>query len=133
MTREMGQRMAADASTIQGVARAVVCARDGDVLGATGDPEPQRAAALGSFLSGRGEAMTLGGDLRGLGRVVADSHLREVRVTGANGDVIVVESGQGLRRQQERVDPLQQRRRLLRGRSPLRPGGPPPEGPTAAA
>lgn len=95
MTREMGQRMAADASTIQGVARAVVCARDGDVLGATGDPEPQRAAALGSFLSGRGEAMTLGGDLRGLGRVVADSHLREVRVTGANGDVIVVESGQG--------------------------------------
>ena len=95
MTREMGQRMAADASTIQGVARAVVCARDGDVLGAAGDPEPQRAAALGSFLSGRGEAMTLGGDLRGLGRVVADSHLREVRVTGANGDVIVVESAQG--------------------------------------
>ena len=95
MTREMGQRMAADASTIQGVARAVVCARDGDVLGATGDPEPQRAAALGSFLSGRGEAMALGGDLRGLGRVVADSHLREVRVTGANGDVIVVEGAQG--------------------------------------
>ncbi|MFN8508271.1 MAG: hypothetical protein U0547_11990 [Dehalococcoidia bacterium] len=95
MTREMGQRLAADASTIQGVTRAVVCDRDGSVLGANGDAEPHRAAALGAFLGGRGEAMTQGGDLRGLGRVLSESRLREVRVTGANGDVIVVESGQG--------------------------------------
>lgn len=94
MTREMGQRLAADASTIQGVTRAVVCDRDGGP-GANGDAEPHRAAALGSFLGGRGEAMTQGGDLRGLGRVLSESRLREVRVTGVNGDVIVVESGQG--------------------------------------
>lgn len=95
MTREMGQRLAADASTIQGVTRAVVCDRDGTVLGANGDSEPHRAAALGSFLGGRGEAMTQGGDLRGLGRVLSESRLREVRVTGANGDVIVVEGAEG--------------------------------------
>lgn len=94
MTRDMGQRMAADASTIPGVTRAVVCDRQAAVLGAAGEQEPQRAAALAAFLAGRGEAMTAGGDLRGLGRVVADSQLRQVRVTGADGDVIVLESGE---------------------------------------
>lgn len=90
MNGELANRLTMDLSALAGVTAAVVTSPQGQVLGAAGHQRPAQAAALSAFLAGRAEAGTAGGDLRGLGRVLADSHLEEISFAGQQGEGIVL-------------------------------------------
>ena len=56
------------------------------MAGSSGGADPGKEAALTRFLVQRAEAMTADGDLRGMGRTVAASHLEQITLSDPSGD-----------------------------------------------
>ena len=82
-----------------GVTGAIVCTRDGEILGITGDTtgdQGARDAALATFMVRRAEALTMDGDLRGLGRLVTGSTLRHIVLSGRRESGLCIASGDHL-------------------------------------
>lgn len=76
-----------------GVAGVVICDEQGEILVATeAGSATAREGALATFASRRGEALTLEGDLRGMGKVLAGSQLRHIVWSGPRGDAICLSS-----------------------------------------
>jgi hypothetical protein len=82
MDPAVASRLAAALAAIDGVRSALVCDAQGAALASSGCAEPARAAALASFVALRAEALPVDGDLRGMGRQLAGSHLEHVLVAG---------------------------------------------------
>ena len=78
-----------------GVTGAIVCTRDGEVLGTTGE-QGARDAALATFMVRRAEALTMDGDLRGLGRLVTGSTLRHIVLSCRREGGLCIASGDHL-------------------------------------
>ena len=78
-----------------GVTGAIVCTRDGEVLGTTGE-QGARDAAFATFMVRRAEALTMDGDLRGLGRLVTGSTLRHIVLSGRREAGICIAAGDHL-------------------------------------
>ena len=72
---------------------ALVSSVEGEVLGESGVGEPPRAAALATFIARRAESLSLDGDLRGMGRLLATGHLEHVAISGDAGDALVLAPG----------------------------------------
>lgn len=80
--RELAGRIAAMAAGIDGVRSAIVCSGDGAVLGAARVEEPDREAALASFVAIRAESLPVDGDLRGMGKQLAGSSFSHMTISG---------------------------------------------------
>ena len=75
-----------------GVTGVAICSNEGELL-STGDAahsNAAREAALATFACRRGEALTMDGDLRGMGKLVAGSGLRHIVWSGARGDAVCI-------------------------------------------
>lgn len=75
-----------------GVTGVAICSAEGDLL-STADaarPDTSREAALATFACRRGEALTMDGDLRGMGKLVAGSGLRHIVWSGPRGDAVCI-------------------------------------------
>jgi predicted regulator of Ras-like GTPase activity (Roadblock/LC7/MglB family) len=90
MPKELAMRIATAAAGIDGVRSALVCSADGAPLGAAGVSEPDKEAALASFVAVRAEALPVDGDLRGMGRQLAGS-----RFSGAKGETMLFNLANG--------------------------------------
>lgn len=87
--RDLASRLANAASGIDGVRSAVVCSAEGAVLGSAGAPEPAKDAALASFIALRAEALSVDGDLRGMGRQLAGSAFSHLAVSGVHDETLL--------------------------------------------
>ena len=90
LTGEIARRLASAIALAPGVSEATICGRKGEVAVSSGVADSREEAALTRFLAQRAEAMTADGDLRGMGRTVAASHLEQITLSGAEGDSLVV-------------------------------------------
>jgi hypothetical protein len=90
MTTDIAERMAVDAASTSGVTAAVVASVEGSIEAGTGALAVERGAALARFLAARATAAASQEDLRGLGRIVSESRLREVRFAGPTGEGVVL-------------------------------------------
>lgn len=86
MVDDLANRLARELMEVPGVRAAVVTNHAGDLLAAAGGEHTARRAALAAFLVRRADGASLGGDLRGLGRVVAQSRLEHVLFAGPGGE-----------------------------------------------
>jgi hypothetical protein len=82
LPREIAGRLAITAVGIEGVRSATVCSADGATLGNAGPADPEREAALASFVALRAEALPVDGDLRGMGRQLAGSLFSHLSIAG---------------------------------------------------
>ncbi len=89
-TGELAQRLVSAIALAPGVGSATVCGREGEVAATSGEADARKEAALTRFLAQRAEAMTEDGDLRGMGRMVANSHLEQITLSGPTGDSLLV-------------------------------------------
>ncbi len=87
-------RLAATLVALPGVGQALVCATDGEAVGSCGTENPQRDAALATFIGARAEALVSDGDLRGIGRLLVGSRLERAIFGGGPTECVVV-SGNG--------------------------------------
>ncbi|MBA4180736.1 MAG: hypothetical protein C0506_09130 [Anaerolinea sp.] len=90
LTEETARRFANAAAQAPGVAEVIVCGREGNVLAGANASDVGREAALASFVAQRAEALTEDGDLRGMGKAVANSHLEEIVVSGPSGEAVLL-------------------------------------------
>lgn len=91
--RDLAGRLAVTLADLPGVTGALVSSVEGEVLGESGVGEPPRAAALATFIARRAESLSLDGDLRGMGRLLATGHLKHVAISGDAGDALVLAPG----------------------------------------
>jgi predicted regulator of Ras-like GTPase activity (Roadblock/LC7/MglB family) len=91
--KELARRVAAAAAAVEGVRSAIVCGADGAVLGAAGGSEPNREAALASFVAIRAEALPVDGDLRGMGKQLAGSKFAHLAISGFGGETLLYNLG----------------------------------------
>ena len=95
LPRELANRIAATAATIEGVRSAIVCSAEGAVLGAARVDEPSREAALASFVAVRAEALPVDGDLRGMGKQLAGSAFSHMTISGRQEESALYNLAQG--------------------------------------
>jgi predicted regulator of Ras-like GTPase activity (Roadblock/LC7/MglB family) len=95
MPKELAMRIATAAAGIDGVRSALVCSADGAPLGAAGVSEPDKEAALASFVAVRAEALPVDGDLRGMGRQLAGSRFAHMSISGAKGETMLFNLANG--------------------------------------
>jgi len=84
------ERLATTVAALAGVDHALVCATDGEAVGACGTDDPQREAALATFIAARAEALVSDGDLRGIGRLLVGSKLERAILGGGPVECVVV-------------------------------------------
>ncbi len=89
-TDALARRLVSAIALAPGVGGATVCGREGEVAVSSGDADSRKVAALTRFLAQRAEAMTEDGDLRGMGRTVATSHLQQITLSGPAGDSLLL-------------------------------------------
>ena len=89
-TDTVARRLVSAIALSPGVGSVMVCGREGEVAAASGDADARKEGALTRFLAHRAEAMTEDGDLRGMGRTVATSHLEQITLSGPAGDSLLV-------------------------------------------
>ena len=90
---DLAGRLALTLADLPGVQGAVVCSLHGDVLGEAGIPGAQRAAAVATFVACRAASLSLDGDLRGMGRLLANSRIDHVGIQGDAGDALILTPG----------------------------------------
>jgi len=90
VSTDVARRLALALSQIEGVKGALVCSREGAVLGTTSEADPAREAALASFLAVRAESLSIDSDLRGMGRQLAGSHLQQITLAGPAGEALLL-------------------------------------------
>jgi len=75
-----------------GVTGVVIGTAEGDVLSTAdaGNSNAAKETALATFAGRRAEALTMDGDLRGMGRLVAGSMLRHIVWSGPRGDAVCI-------------------------------------------
>lgn len=95
MPREFAARIASAAAGIDGVRSALVCSAEGAVLGSAGVSEPNKEAALASFVAIRAEALPVDGDLRGMGRQLAGSRFAHMSISTAKGETLLFNLANG--------------------------------------
>lgn len=91
--KDTAGRLALALSQIEGIQEALICSRDGAVLATTSATDPGREAALASFLGVRAESLSIDSDLRGMGRQLAGSRLRQITLAGPSGDALLLPIG----------------------------------------
>ena len=89
-TDALARRLVSAIVLAPGVSEAMVCGREGEVAVSSGGADPGKEAALTRFLVQRAEAMTADGDLRGMGRTVAASHLEQITLSDPSGDSLLL-------------------------------------------
>ncbi len=89
-TDSLARRLVNAIALAPGVRSATVCGREGEVAAGSGEADAHKEAALTRFLAHRAEAMTEDGDLRGMGRTVATSHLEQITLSGPTGDSLLM-------------------------------------------
>lgn len=87
---ETARRFAASAAEAQGVAAVIVCGREGDVLAGSGPVDVRKEGALASFIAQRAEALAEDGDLRGMGKSLANGRLEEITLSGPAGESVLL-------------------------------------------
>jgi hypothetical protein len=90
---ELAGRLVWALRDLPGVTGVAACTGDGELLAASDEGAGPREAALAAFLACRGEALTSDGDLRGIGRLLAVSHLEHVTVAGPRSEFVVLIQG----------------------------------------
>jgi hypothetical protein len=91
--KDLAEGLAITLVDLPGVQSAVVCSLQGEVLGRSGSGTAERAAALATFVASRGAALSLEGDLRGMGRLVANSRLGYIAIHGEGADALILAPG----------------------------------------
>lgn len=82
ITAEVAGRLATALGDLPGTRTVVICGDDGSLLASMGHAPAAQAVALVRFLSARATALTTNGDLRGLGRVIGESHFQGLMFAG---------------------------------------------------
>lgn len=90
MAREVADRIAAYLSQQDGVRSATVSGPQGSLLASAGAQEPEREAALAAFICERAEEIPMEGDLRGMGKLVAESEFQQLAIAGPKGEGLVI-------------------------------------------
>jgi hypothetical protein len=91
--RDLAGRLALTLADLPGVTGALISSLEGDVLGDSGVADAARSAALATFVAHRADNLSLDGDLRGMGRLLASSQLDHVAISGDPGDAVVLAPG----------------------------------------
>lgn len=91
--RDLAGRLAVTLADLPGVAGALIASLDGEVLAESGVGDAPRTAALATFVAHRAGNLALDGDLRGMGRLLAGSHLDHVAISGDSGDAVILAPG----------------------------------------
>jgi hypothetical protein len=90
---DLAGRLAITLADLPGVQGAVVCSLRGDVLGDAGVREATKVAAVATFVACRAAALSLRGDLRGMGRLLANSRIDHVGIQSDSGDALILAPG----------------------------------------
>lgn len=91
--KDFAGRIATAAAGVDGVRSALVCSSEGALLGAAGVSEPEREAALASFVAIRAEALPVDGDLRGMGKQLAGSRFAHLSISAPAGETLLYNLG----------------------------------------
>ena len=90
MPREVADRIAGYLSQQDGVTAATVTGTEGQLLASAGADDPQREAALAAFICERAEEISQEGDLRGMGKLVAESEFQQLALAGPTTEGLVI-------------------------------------------
>lgn len=90
LSDDLARRFAASLAQCEGVEAVIVCGREGEALAGSGGPDVRKEAALASFVAQRAEALTEDGDLRGMGKALANSRLEEIVLSGPGGESLLL-------------------------------------------
>lgn len=90
MPREVAERIAAYLSQQDGVSSATLTGPERQLLASAGAENPERDAALTAFVCERADAIPMEGDLRGMGKLVAESEFQQLAISATNGDGLVM-------------------------------------------
>lgn len=91
--RDLAGRLALTLADLPGVQGALIASLEGEMLGESQIADPDRCAALATFLACRAEALPLEDDQRGMGRLLTGSQLDRCTITGDHGDSVVLAPG----------------------------------------
>jgi hypothetical protein len=90
LSRELATRIAHAVSNLEGVRSVTLCSSEGQPLATVNERDPARTAALASFLALRVEALPTDGDLRGMGKQLAGSHVLQVAISGGASEATLL-------------------------------------------